>query len=251
VSAGRRDRLVTSGPDLGDGVLTAFSGRSGGVSRPPYQTLNLGFGVDDDPAAVQANRAALALACGLPTAALSFMRQVHSADVWYAAADATEPPGPVDAMFTDVPGKALCVLVADCVPVLIADPAARLVGAAHAGREGLVAGVVRALVTAMIAAGSSPARMCAAIGPAICGGCYEVPAQLQARVSAIVPAAKCETSTGTSGLDIAAGVRAQLAGAGVGSITVDGRCTRESDDLYSYRRDGLTGRFAGLVWLTP
>ncbi len=75
------------------------------------------------------------------------MRQVHGADVWYAAADAAEPPGPVDAMFTDVPGKVLCVLVADCVPVLIADPAARLVGAAHAGREGLVAGVVPALVS--------------------------------------------------------------------------------------------------------
>jgi polyphenol oxidase len=110
---------------------------------------------------------------------------------------------------------------------------------------------VPALVTAMVAAGASPARMRAATGPAICGGCYEVPAQMQARVSAIAPAARCVTSTGTSGLDIAAGVRAQLAGAGVASITAAGRCTRESADLYSYRRDGITGRFAGLVWLTP
>ncbi len=242
--------MITSGPDLGDGVLTAFSGRSGGVSRPPYQALNLGLGVDDDQAAVLANRAALARACGLPPTGLTFMRQVHGADVWYAGTAAAQPPGPVDAMFTDVPGKALCVLVADCVPVLIADPAARLVGAAHAGREGLVAGVVPALVTAMIAAGASAARMRAVTGPAICGGCYEVPVQMQARVSAIVPAAKCETSAGTGGLDIAAGVRAQLAEAGVASITADGRCTRESDDLYSYRRDGVTGRFAGLVWLS-
>jgi polyphenol oxidase len=251
VSAGCRDRLITSGPDLGDGVLAAFSGRAGGASRPPYQALNLGLRIDDDPAVVAANRCALARACGLSPTALTFMRQVHGADVWYAGAEATEPPGPVDAMFTDVPGKALCVLVADCVPVLIADPVARLVGAAHAGREGLVAGVVPALISAMTAAGASPARMRAVTGPAICGSCYEVPAQMQARVSAIVPAARCDTRTGTSGLDIAAGVRAQLARAGVTSITADGRCTRESEDLYSYRRDGLTGRFAGLVWLSP
>ena len=183
--------------------------------------------------------------------ALTFMRQVHGADVWYAGADAAEPPVPVDAMFTDVPGKVLCALVADCVPVLIADAAARLIGAVHAGREGLVAGVVPALVSAMTAAGASPARMRAATGPAICGGCYEVPAQMQARVSAIVPAARCDTSAGTGGLDIAAGVRAQLADAGVANITADGRCTRESDDLYSHRRDGITGRFAGLIWLSP
>jgi polyphenol oxidase len=250
VSAAPCDRLLTSGPDLGDGVLSAFSGRPGGVSRPPYQSLNLGLGVEDDPIAVQANRAILAQACGLPPDGLIFMRQVHSADVWYAEAGAQEPPGPVDAMFTDVPGRALCVLVADCVPVLIADPAARLVGAAHSGREGLVAGVAPALVAAMTAAGASPARMHAVIGPAICGGCYEVPPQLQARVSAVVPAARCDTFAGTAGLDIAAGARAQLGEAGVSYVTADGRCTRQSGDLYSYRRDGVTGRFAGLVWLS-
>jgi YfiH family protein len=251
VTAGACDQLITRGPDLGDGVLTAFSGRAGGVSPPPYQELNLGLGVSDEPAAVQANRAALALACGLPPASLTFMRQVHGADVWYAGTGSAEPPEPVDAMFTDEPGRALCVLVADCVPVLVADPVARLVGAAHAGREGLVAGVVPALVAAMTAAGARPARMRAVTGPAICGGCYEVPPEMRGSVSATVPAARCDTFAGTAGLDIGAGVRAQLAGAGVGSVTADGRCTRESDGLYSYRRDGLTGRFAGLVWLAP
>jgi polyphenol oxidase len=244
------NQLITSGPDLGDRVLAAFSGRSGGVSSPPYRALNLGLGVGDDPAAVLANRDAVAQACGLPPGQLTFMRQIHGADVWYAGPDMGQPPGPVDAMFTDRPGKALCVLVADCVPVLVADSAARLVGAAHAGREGLVAGVVPALIAAMVAAGARPARMRAVTGPAICGRCYEVPAEMQARVSAIVPAARCVTLAGTSGLDIAAGVRAQLADAGVASITADGRCTRESGDLYSYRRDGITGRFAGLVWLS-
>ena len=245
------DALITSGPDLGDGVLSAFSGRVGGVSRPPYHSLNLGLGVSDDPAAVHANRAAVAQACGLQPDRMIFMRQIHSADVWYAGPGAHEPPGPVDAMFTDVPGQALCVLVADCVPVLIADPVARIVGAAHAGREGMAAGVVPALLAAMVGAGASPARACAVTGPSICGGCYEVPPDLQARVSTVVPAARCDTFAGTSGLDIAAGIRAQLAAAGVANITMDGRCTRESDDLFSYRRDGRTGRFAGLIWLSP
>jgi YfiH family protein len=251
VSADACDALITPGPDLGDGVLSAFSGRAGGVSGPPYQSLNLGLGVTDDPAAVHANRAALARACGLRPENLIFMRQVHSADVWYAGPGAKEPPRPVDAMFTDVPGQALCVLVADCVPVLIADPVARVVGAAHAGREGMAADVVPALVEAMTAAGASPARTIAVTGPAICGGCYEVPPELQARVSAVVPAARCTTLAGTAGLDIAAGIRAQLADAGVARIATDGRCTRESPDLYSHRRDGVTGRFAGLIWLSP
>jgi polyphenol oxidase len=251
VSADASDQLITSLPDLGEGVRAAFSGRAGGVSEPPYQSLNLGLGVNDDAAAVQANRAALAGACDLPPASLTFMRQVHGADVWYAGPKAAEPPVPVDAMFTDVPGRALCVLVADCVPVLVADPAARIIGAAHAGREGLVAGVVPALVATMIEAGASPARMRAVTGPAICGGCYEVPELMRARVSATEPAASCDTFAGTPGLDIAAGVRAQLAAAGVGSIVADGRCTMESGGLFSYRRDGVTGRFAGLIWLAP
>jgi polyphenol oxidase len=241
--------LVTPAADLGDGALGGFSSRAGGSSEPPYDSLNLGLSIGDEPAVVQANRGALAAACGLTGPGLTWMRQVHGRDVWYAGSDPAAPPEPVDAMFTDRPGQALCVLVADCAPVLLADPRARIVGAAHAGREGLAAGVVPALVSAMTAAGASPARMRAVIGPAICGGCYEVPAELQARVANLVPAAACSTATGTCGLDLVAGLRAQLAAARVASIGADGRCTRESPDLYSYRRDGRTGRFAGLVWL--
>jgi YfiH family protein len=251
VSAGACAQLITSGPDLGDGVLSGFSGRYGGVSRPPFQTLNLGLGVADDPSAVLANRAAVAQACDLPADGLVFMRQVHGADVWYAERGAVAPPLPVDAMFTDLPGRALCVLVADCVPVLIADPVAGLVGAAHAGREGMAAGVVPALLAAMTEAGGSARQMRVVIGPAICGGCYEVPPDMQDRVGAVVPAARCATAAGTAGLDIVAGVRSQLASAGVSAITADGRCTRESPELYSHRRDGVTGRFAGLIWLDP
>jgi polyphenol oxidase len=243
--------LVTPSADLGDGVLGGFSVRHGGSSASPYDSLNLGLSIGDDTAAVLANRRALAAACGLAADSLTWMRQVHGRDVWYAGGDPAAPPGPVDAMFTSRPGQALCVLVADCAPVLLADAAAGIVGAAHAGREGLAAGVVPSLVSAMTEAGASPARMRAVIGPAICGSCYEVPADLQARVGAVVPAAMCATAAGTSGLDIAAGLAAQLAAAGVGSISADGRCTRESPELYSYRRDGRTGRFVGLVWLQP
>jgi polyphenol oxidase len=241
--------LVLPRHELGEGVFAAFSGRAGGVSAAPYESLNLGLGVGDDPAAVAANRQALARASGLAAGDLAWMSQVHGNDVSYLDAGTAQPPGPVDAIFTDVPGRALCVLVADCLPVLIADPVARIVGAAHAGREGMVAGVVPALVAAMTEAGASPARMRALTGPAICGGCYEVPAELQARVSRSVPESRCETYHGTTGLDIPAGVRAQLAAAGVGSVRSAAQCTRESADLFSYRRDGLTGRSAGLIWL--
>ena len=236
---------------LGQGVLTAFSGRGGGVSEPPYESLNLGLGVGDDDAAVLANRSALAVGCGLDPASLAWMRQVHGTRVSYVGAGSGGPQEPADAIFTDVPGQALCVLVADCVPVLIADPIARIAGAAHAGRQGLAAGVVPALVNAMTAAGANPARMRAVTGPSICGRCYEVPAGLQASVAALVPAARCATSRGTAGLDITAGVHAQLNQSGVGWLAADGRCTKESAELFSYRRDGTTGRLAGLVWLAP
>jgi YfiH family protein len=252
------DRLPGTGPAavrvtdvLGAGVLAGFSGRGGGVSAPPYAALNLGLRIGDDQAAVLANRAALAASCGLQADELAWMRQVHGNDVGYVGAGSTGPAEPVDAIFTDVPGRALCVLVADCVPVLIADPVARIAGAAHAGRQGLVAGVVQALIEAMTGAGAQPDRMRAITGPAICGGCYEVPGELQASVAAAVPQARCATSWGTAGLDISAGVHEQLRQAGVGWSAADGRCTRESADLFSYRRDGLTGRLAGLVWLAP
>ncbi|MGO8959788.1 MAG: peptidoglycan editing factor PgeF [Streptosporangiaceae bacterium] len=236
---------------LGARISAAFSSRAGGVSRAPYDSLNLGLGIGDDPVAVAANRAALADACGLPASDLAWMRQVHGRHVSYIGAGSSGPPDSADAMFTDVPGLALCVLIADCAPVLVADPAARVVGAAHAGREGLVAGVVPALLESMTAAGASPARMRALIGPAICGGCYEVPDEMQARAAAAVPAAACRTTAGTAGLDIAAGVRAQLAAAGLSWIGADSRCTKESTELFSYRRSGTTGRLAAAIWMLP
>jgi polyphenol oxidase len=238
------------GDALGAGVGYRFTDRNGGGSQPPYSALNLGTGLGDDLATVAANRQLVAAWCGTGRPGVAWMRQIHSSEVRYAGADSPdgEPPE-CDAVYTDVPGLVLGVLVADCVPVLLADPQARLAGAAHAGRQGMVAGVVPALVAAMAETGARPERMRAIIGPAICGGCYEVPGPMRAEVSARVPAACCTTRSGTPGLDIAAGVRAQLGAAGVAAVEHDARCTRESAELYSYRRDGVTGRFAGLVWL--
>jgi YfiH family protein len=254
--------------ELAPGVLAAFTSRHGGVSDPPFDSLNLGGGVGDDPAAVARNRQLAAQACGGPAGGIAgggiaWMRQVHGSDVAYvaagtssvaagsplAAASAPAQAAEADAIFTDVPGQPLGVLVADCVPVLIADPQARIVGAAHAGREGMAGGVVLALVRAMTGAGADPSRLRAAIGPAICGSCYEVPAQLRARIADAVPQAGCVTRKGSPGIDIGSGVAAQLAGAGVLAVSRDPRCTAENPALYSYRRDGQTGRFAGLVWL--
>lgn len=233
--------------ELAPGVLAMFTSRAGGVSAAPFDTLNMSGSVGDQACAVAANRSRVAQACGLRPEQLSWMRQVHAAAVSYAPAG--ELPE-VDAMFTDTPDRGLVVLVADCAPVLLADPQARVVGAAHAGREGMAAGVVTELLAAMAGAGADPARVHAVIGPHICGACYEVPAELQARVAGQVPESACLTRAGTPGIDIGAGIEAQLARAGVRTVAADPRCTVETPELYSYRRDGRTGRSAGLVWLT-
>jgi YfiH family protein len=157
-------------------------------------------------------------------------------------------PG-VDAILTMEPGLALAVLVADCAPVLLADPVARIVGAAHSGRPGTAAGVVSALVERMVERGARPARMVATIGPAVCGACYEVPEALRDEVAAVAPDAYATTRQGTPGLDIRRGITAQLATMGVADIRLDARCTMETPDLFSFRRDGRTGRFAGFIWL--
>jgi YfiH family protein len=256
--------------------MAMFTSRQGGVSSPPYDSLNLGGAVSDKPAAVARNRSLLRDACGPSRWPVSWMRQVHGANVRRIDAPAAGPAmadtGPVisaaaragagirpdqeaglpeaDAQFTRDGGLPLGVLVADCAPVLVADGPARIVGVAHAGRAGLVAGVVPALVAAMTQAGASPSRMSVVIGPMICGACYEVPADLRHAVEQAVPGTGCVTRSGTPGIDIRAGLAAQLASAGVLDVTSDRRCTAETPELFSYRRDGPTGRFAGVIWLT-
>ncbi|MEW1957284.1 peptidoglycan editing factor PgeF [Kineococcus sp. NPDC059986] len=225
------------------GVRGGFTTRAGGDGRAPYAGLNLGDHVGDDPVVVAAHREALRRSVSAD--ALVVPRQVHGATV----VEVVSPPATApeaDALFTRVPGIAVAVVVADCVPVLVADRAAGVVGVAHAGRPGLVAGVVPALVSALRAAGARD--LTAALGPSVCGGCYEVPAAMADDVAARVPAARARTRWGTPAVDVAAGVRSQLAALGVPALDV-ARCTVEHDDLFSYRRDGATGRSAGVVVL--
>lgn len=233
----------------GDRAHFAFTDRWGGVSTVPYGELNLGGAVGDDPAAVRENRVIAARSLGIDPADVVWMNQVHGAEV--SVVTERQRPGEaptVDAVVTDRP-LALAVLTADCTPVLLADPVAGIVAAAHAGRPGLAAGVVPAAVRAMVGLGASAGRIVAATGPAVCGRCYEVPAELRAQVAALVPAAYAETSWGTPALDIPAGVAAQLAEAGVTEVVRSSVCTLESTDHYSYRREQRTGRLASYVWL--
>ncbi|UYQ61618.1 peptidoglycan editing factor PgeF [Streptomyces peucetius] len=232
------------------GAHFAFTDRWGGVSAVPYEELNLGGAVGDDPDAVLANRAIAAKSLGLDPARVVWMNQVHGKDV--ARVDGGWGDGAVpevDALVTTRRGLALAVLTADCTPVLLADPVASVVGAAHAGRPGMVAGVVPAVVEAMRELGAEPERIIARTGPAVCGRCYEVPERMRSEVAAVEPAAWSETGWGTPAVDVTAGVHAQLEALGVRDRRKSAVCTLESRDHYSYRRDRTTGRLAGYVWL--
>jgi YfiH family protein len=232
------------------GAHFAFTDRWGGVSAAPYEELNLGGAVGDDAGAVTTNRELAAKSLGLEPDRVVWMNQVHGADV--AVVDgpwgADDIPS-VDAIVTTRRGLALAVLTADCVPVLLTDPVAGVAAAAHAGRPGMIAGVVPAAVRAMTELGADPARIVARTGPAVCGRCYEVPEAMRAEVATVEPAAYAETSWGTPSVDVCAGVHAQLERLGVHDREQSPVCTLESRDHFSYRRDRATGRLAGYVWL--
>jgi YfiH family protein len=236
--------------DTVSGAHFAFTDRWGGVSAVPYEELNLGGAVGDDLEAVRTNRELAAKSLGLDPALVVWMNQVHGADVAVVEGPwgSSDVPS-VDAVVTARRGLALAVLTADCTPVLLADPVAGIAGAAHAGRPGMVAGVVPAAVAAMVELGADPARIIARTGPAVCGRCYEVPADMRADVAAVEPAAYAETSWGTPAVDVTAGAHAQLDRLGVRDREQSPVCTRESGDHFSYRRDRTTGRLASYVWL--
>lgn len=220
-------------------AVRAVTGRGAGQSTGPWAGLNLGAHVGDDPAAVAANRDRLAGALGREVV---YMDQCHGGDV--AVVDvAPEVPPRCDGVVTTSTDLALAVLVADCVPVLLAS-AEGVVAAVHAGRPGLVAGVVPRAVEVMRELGAGAVD--AVVGPAVCGRCYEVPEEMRADVASVQPVAATVSWSGTAAVDVAAGVVAQLREADVDVRWLPG-CTRESEDLYSYRRAGTTGRFAGVV----
>ncbi len=229
-----RDTCVP-GPDSADGVRVEVAFTDATVD------------LQDDQDGFAASLATVVEATGVSFARL---HQVHGDDVVHVA---DLPAGPsegvprADALVTTRRGLGLMVRVADCVPVLLADPGVGVIGAVHAGRLGMSLDIVGRTVARMRAVGAD--RVHAWIGPHVCGRCYEVPEEMRREVVSAVPAAMSETSWGTPALDLGAGVAAQLAAAGATATHVD-RCTLEDEQLHSYRRDGAAaGRLAGLVWI--
>lgn len=244
--------METCKPGLGVGtvrVRRVVTTRAGGGSSPPYDSFNLGGGVGDDPAAVAANRQRLADELGLTPGRLVWMEQVHGRTAAIVDGPRAQPVEATDALVTAEPGIALVALVADCVPVLLADPQAGVVGAVHAGRVGARVGVLPAALDAMRKAGAVLDRIEVLLGPSVCGECYEVPEAMRADVDGKLPGSACTTRAGTPGLDLRAGLWRQLADAGVAKIGIDPRCTVEDKTLFSHRRNGTTGRLAALTWI--
>ncbi|USI74084.1 peptidoglycan editing factor PgeF [Sphingomonas morindae] len=221
-------------------VPHAFLGRAGGVSTGLYAGLNVGLGSDDDPAAVAENRRRAAEAVR-PGAALVTVHQIHSADAVIARAawpDAERPRA--DALATDRPGLVLGVLSADCVPVLLADTRAGVVGAAHAGWRGALDGVTDAVIGAMEQLGAHRQNIAAAIGPCIARASYEVDAAFQQRFTAADPDNERFFLDGRPGhyqFDIEAYVTHRLAAAGLARIDALGLDTYADEArFFSYRR---------------
>jgi YfiH family protein len=226
-------------------VRWGFTDREGGVSVGDFDSLNLGGHVGDARELVEENRTRVANSFGVQRDRLLFMQQCHGNDV--IVVDGEWGPGgppPADGVVTATPGLALAALVADCTPVLLADPAAGVVGAVHAGRPGMMARIVDSAVRQMRELGARD--ISAVVGPSVCGRCYEVPDEMRVAAAAVAPEASARSWTGTPAIDVAAGVVAQLVANEVAVEWVPG-CAREDDRLFSYRRDGRTGRYAGVV----
>ncbi|KLN33604.1 peptidoglycan editing factor PgeF [Cellulosimicrobium cellulans] len=244
--------------DLGPGVRAGFTTRTGGVSPEPWDSLNLGLNVTDDATRVRSNRARASAWLGAPVAFSSQVHGTHVVRLGSPPRDADGAPvdsvGEADAIVATAPGVGLGVLVADCVPVLLADADAGVVGVAHAGRRGLAHGVVPAVLEALRAAGARTGNVRAVVGPSACGRCYEVPATMRDDVALARPATRSTTSWGTPALDLPAGVVADLVAAGVEDVVHVDVCTIEDDRFFSHRRAArggtTTGRFAGLVALS-
>ncbi len=230
-------------------VRACFSTRLGGVSRAPYASLNLGDHVGDDAAAVAQNRARFAAAAGLPRAP-RWLRQVHGATVVrFDATPGDAPPPRADAAITRTTGLPCAVLVADCVPVLMAAADGREVAAAHAGWRGLEAGVLRATVAAFDA---PAATLSAWIGPCIGVAAYRVGDDLRQHLLDTGSAGEDVFTAHADGwhLDLRRLAATQLRDAGVDAITMSSHCVHAGrDTFFSHRRDGTTGRMAAVVWI--
>lgn len=215
--------------------------------------LNLAFHVGDDEEVVRTHRTMVATAVGAP---VLFVNQVHSTLVHTVReGDGRDPAASAsavvtaDAIVTDRRDLAIAIMVADCLPVLLVDAEAGVIGAAHAGRRGLLNGILANTVGAMADLGADPQRLQVEIGPSICGSCYEVPQHMRAEAVQHLPATWATTRHGTPALDLRAGARQDLERLGVQSAAIGDTspCTLEDESFYSYRRKPATGRFAGVI----
>lgn len=211
-----------------------------------FASLNLGGHVGDDPATVESNRRLVASSLDVQRDHLLFMSQCHGSEVAVVQGPWAGAAPEVDALVTTSTDLALAVLVADCTPVLMVDEVAGVAAAVHAGRPGMMAGIVGHAVDAMTDLGARSIR--AVVGPSVCGRCYEVPESMRAQAAAISAVAAATSWEGTPSIDVAAGVVDQLQARSVAVRWIHG-CSRESEGLFSYRRQHRTGRFAGVVRL--
>ena len=216
-----------------------FTNRTGGASTGAFASLNLGLHVGDDEGAVLQNRRILEEELG----PVQFMNQVHGNRVAIIESVTDEYPT-ADALVTGIPGVTLAVQVADCIPLLL--HSTHSVAAVHVGRKGLVNGVTSKTIEIMRSMGAT--EISAIIGPSICGSCYEVSQEIYDEVVALHPAAASETTSLTPALDLPAALREVLKEEGV-AIVDEFRCTVEDSELFSYRRDGITGRQVGIISL--
>lgn len=229
-------RLIVDDDAFARGLLVAFSDRNGGVSKPPYDTLNLAARVGDDPTAVDDNRVRVAAGAGFVPSALVLTRQVHAAEVIEAGRDDSGVVGAADILVTRVPGRVLAILSADCVPVIL--HGANTVAVVHAGWRGLVRGAIEA---GMAAVGDVERAW---VGPSIHACCYEVgPEVVDAFASNGLPVAAPDR------VDPGRAAMVALRRAGVEDIEAVTDCTSCDTRYFSYRRDGVTGRQGSFVGL--
>lgn len=238
------------------GVGALMSTRDGGVSTGPHASFNIGVAVGDDAAAVAENRRRFAAATG---ARPTWLRQVHGTQVRHLTAHDDGSDEPADAAWTDVPGVACTVQVADCLPLLFACRDGRAVAAAHAGWRGLAAGVVEATVTALCGgSGAQPEDVIAWLGPCIGRRRFEVGADVLAAFGHTPQTTDAERFVARPRPDGEMRWLANLQqlaidrlhAAGVRAVTRNAACTfDDSARFFSFRRDGVTGRMAGAVWI--
>jgi YfiH family protein len=236
------------------GLVHAILTRHGGVSRPPYATLNLGLAVGDHPDAVEANHVRVCDALGVDAGRLVKCHLVHGRSIHVVSADdAGCWLGQGDGMVTATPGVFLSMRFADCVPILLHDPQRRAVGVVHAGWRGTLQDVAGAAVRTMVEALScAPGDITAVIGPSIGPCCYEVGADVISAVGAALPDSTAllqRRNGGAAHFDMWEANRRQLLVAGAGRVLMMGLCTAcHSDRFFSHRaEDGCTGRFGTVI----